>query len=358
MNKKYFITLSPLDWFFFGGEKTFGEGEKSAYFAHSNSFPQQSAILGMLRYQLLKQHHLLVEDIKPEDKEKKLGKAGEIEQLIGEQSFNMSLLDKEFAFGKIKRISPLSIYNLHEDEFYCPLALDEGYSVHFDETIRVNLNGIIKKKVIVAEDFNHKTYSNYCLFKNSKTGDIINFKNIWLTKTQIGITKMQPDKQDDEKNFYKQEVLRLQNNFVFAFWAELDEELVSDKVFLGGQRSIFDMQVREIDSGQNIDELFKAKAVCYSENNEKIILLSDTFIEKMEDLNRLCDFHWSNPSEFRNIETTIKKTNYYIKPVKSPVKYYFFKRGSVFYFNSIQRNAIEELINNTYLQAVGYNIYK
>lgn len=358
MNKKYFITLSPLDWFFFGGEKTFGEGEKSEYFVHSNYFPQQSAILGMLRYQLLKQHRLLIEDIKPEDREKKQDEGGEIEQLIGKQSFNMNCLHEKFAYGKIKKISPLSIYHLHKGEFYYPLALDEGYSVHFDENVRVSLNGIVKDKVVDSECFNHKMYFNYCLWKNSETGDIIHSRNIWLAKTQIGITKMQPDKQDDEKNFYKQEVLRLQNNFVYAFWVELEEEVLSDKVFLGGQRSVFDMKVTSIDREQDIEELFKTKAVCYSGNTGKIILLSDTFIEKIEELNRLCDFHWSYPSEFRNIETTVRETNYYKKPVKSSVKYYFFQRGSVFYFHPGQRSNIEKLINNAYLQAIGYNIYK
>lgn len=48
-----------MDWFFFGGERTLDDGKSADYISHSNKFPQQSALLGMIRYQLLKQHNLL-----------------------------------------------------------------------------------------------------------------------------------------------------------------------------------------------------------------------------------------------------------------------------------------------------------
>ncbi|MFK1829260.1 type III-B CRISPR module-associated Cmr3 family protein [Bacteroides fragilis] len=59
MNRHYLITLTPMDWFFFGGERTLDDGKSADYISHSNKFPQQSALLGMIRYQLLKQHNLL-----------------------------------------------------------------------------------------------------------------------------------------------------------------------------------------------------------------------------------------------------------------------------------------------------------
>lgn len=54
MNRHYLITLTPMDWFFFGGERTLDDGKSADYISHSNKFPQQSALLGMIRYQLLK----------------------------------------------------------------------------------------------------------------------------------------------------------------------------------------------------------------------------------------------------------------------------------------------------------------
>ncbi|WP_431430010.1 type III-B CRISPR module-associated Cmr3 family protein [Bacteroides hominis] len=59
MNRHYLITLTPMDWFFFGGERTLDDGKSADYISYSNKFPQQSALLGMIRYQLLKQHNLL-----------------------------------------------------------------------------------------------------------------------------------------------------------------------------------------------------------------------------------------------------------------------------------------------------------
>ena len=62
-----------MDWFFFGGERTLDDGKSADYISHSNKFPQQSALLGMIRYQLLKQHNLLSQfpytENKPTEKE-------------------------------------------------------------------------------------------------------------------------------------------------------------------------------------------------------------------------------------------------------------------------------------------------
>ena len=55
--KVFKVTLEPKDWFFFGGSSTFDNGTKTSYIAHSLLFPQQTALLGMIRYQLLKQNN-------------------------------------------------------------------------------------------------------------------------------------------------------------------------------------------------------------------------------------------------------------------------------------------------------------
>lgn len=43
MNRHYLITLTPMDWFFFGGERTLDDGKSADYISYSNKFPQQSA---------------------------------------------------------------------------------------------------------------------------------------------------------------------------------------------------------------------------------------------------------------------------------------------------------------------------
>ncbi|MCC8133608.1 MAG: hypothetical protein LIP04_08525 [Tannerellaceae bacterium] len=57
--KKVLITLEPLGRLFFGGEKSFKrenedfDSEHSSYIIHSEQFPQQTSLLGMLRFVVL-----------------------------------------------------------------------------------------------------------------------------------------------------------------------------------------------------------------------------------------------------------------------------------------------------------------
>ncbi|MFK1786546.1 type III-B CRISPR module-associated Cmr3 family protein [Bacteroides fragilis] len=168
-----------MDWFFFGGERTLDDGKSADYISHSNKFPQQSALLGMIRYQLLKQHNLLSQFPYTENKptEKEIMKA-----LIGEQSFRMTERKaKSLGLGVIKQISPLMLIECKDDtssrSIYFPLPLDNGYKVSFNETSnedKVFYNGIecpIPNVYPASEEqdsgnqkrkfFDHKTYNNY-----------------------------------------------------------------------------------------------------------------------------------------------------------------------------------------------------
>ena len=57
MSKRYFVQLEPTGKFFFGGDMRFGingkEEEFSSYIIESSKMPQQTSILGMLRFLLL-----------------------------------------------------------------------------------------------------------------------------------------------------------------------------------------------------------------------------------------------------------------------------------------------------------------
>ena len=66
---RYKITLKPLQPYLFGGDNTFGEigdKENGTYLVTSRFFPQQSAILGMLKKELMIQNKLLTRKIKGE----------------------------------------------------------------------------------------------------------------------------------------------------------------------------------------------------------------------------------------------------------------------------------------------------
>jgi CRISPR-associated protein Cmr3 len=66
---KFKITLTPLEPFIFGGDNTFGKlGDKDGgtYLVKSRQFPQQSAILGMIKKQIMTQSEVLTRKVRGE----------------------------------------------------------------------------------------------------------------------------------------------------------------------------------------------------------------------------------------------------------------------------------------------------
>ena len=100
MNGTFLIKLQPLDRFFFGGDVTFGQNNED-YFVRSLKYPQQTTLLGMLRYILLLQNDLLDEKGKVKDYKK-------ANNLIGTDSFDPN--EQGQSFGVIQNLSPIFIY--------------------------------------------------------------------------------------------------------------------------------------------------------------------------------------------------------------------------------------------------------
>lgn len=356
MSNTYLIKLTPLDWYFFGGEKTFGE-DNAEYFVSSNKLPQQSSILGMLRFQLLKQKGWL------------FGKGGEnaseldIKNLIGEASFSIQKTDE---FGKIKSISPVCIYNGYkekQDRFYIPQALDHNLEISIKSEEmpkeRVCLNGCIKNCLVLAGDsYDPKTNTSWCEWRNV-VEDVIKEDDIWTSKSQVGIQKT--NSRNKEKAFYKQTVLKFKDKFCFAVWVDMEAVLLPDFVFLGAERSCFRMDIELVDQGVAMKAY---KDIC-SESNKNVCLdrleiCGDTYIEDIAKLNSLCEFQISNSIPFRNMEmkrVTGRLKNGYVSYDKNS-RFNLLKRGSVLYFKNENRAEILNSINMAHLQMIGYNIVK
>ena len=87
MSKQYLIKLKPIDKFFFGGEMTFSfdgdDSEYASYVIKSNYFPQQTSLLGMLRFLILRNSPYF------ENGHIKSGCIKHVEDLIGEKSFSI-----------------------------------------------------------------------------------------------------------------------------------------------------------------------------------------------------------------------------------------------------------------------------
>ena len=343
---RYKVTLTPLDWFFFGGEHTFDNGVTQSFIARSLRFPQQTTLLGMVRYQLLKQNNLLLNG--NEEKDKSI--ASDMEALIGKDSFDIEANDTQ-SFGKIKSIS--SAYIQMGGHQLVPMPLTYGLNISFDKG-EVWLSGIKKEIIIKTSSFNEKGYDNYCkmIDETGKSWEIDGRDGIFISSMQIGITKADGG-DENEKGFYKQETLRFKSGDAsFAFYLELEDgtKLDSDFVFIGAQRSCFKMNVEESD-----EKLFVPDHPISS-----ILLLSPTYIRDRALLDANCLQHWSGTTSFRNLQ---KKAGGKLQ--SGAIRYHrhsslstFLTAGSViFYQDSEQLTKLKALLDSNNLINIGYNNY-
>jgi len=389
---KYFITLEPLTPFFFGGENTFGEG-KINYFARSNYLPQQTTLLGMLRHELLIQNDLIGTDPKLND----------WNSLIGENSFqklNNQYIDD---FGAIKNISPVFLSN--GTEHYTTQALDWAYC-EVDNGIKIN-NCPIKEKIIaplfvdfeqINDDlsiFNNTTEPIPVLEANMRSYDpkyglvslwvsndgqtlrqwdyenpdefdnTIGFENGFFIKhVQVGIHRKISKKRDEEGDFYKQVYYKLVDNFMFAFF--LDLELPAGKKFdsrlitMAGERSVFQMTVTDANA-LSFGSIFTNSTFTekHSRKHDVLILTSNCLCNG--DLLDKCRFSINDEVNFQNLVTQQKiDVNYaaFKKGViKSGENLKFLKRGSVLYPKPGKNNDVIKSIQNDALSKIGYNNY-
>lgn len=347
MSKIFKISLKPLDWFFFGGEKTL----KDSYFAKSELYPQQTALLGMLRYQLLKEKGLLTRnDFTPN--------VADVEALVGKSSF--CAIDNEQTFGVIKELSPVFLEN--EGGMVLRMPLTQGYNLTFDSNVMVSLNGEIKNMLINDNaTFDPKKYENYMKWKNSD--EPLDFSDIFVSRTKIGITKNSQFDESNDDGFYKMEMLKLKVPYRYVFYASLQENLNSGFVYLGGERSCFKMEVEQVQDCDNVKDAYLSIHPSKSQDKQisRIELLSPTYIADVDKLNEYCLFHWSYMQPFRNIQQAKsgngKLNSGLVSYHRKQICYNMLTAGSVLFFAEENRKNVEGLIDNPHFKKIGYNYY-
>jgi len=364
---KYLVKLTPYEKFFFGGENTFGN-DNANYFVTSNYYPQQSTLIGLVRYQLLVQSG---NSIFNDNKIVKLDKAV---KLIGEKSFELGVGDN---FGAISSISPVFISG-KLDSYWFPAnkeyQLDNG-SYNFMEFER-KFSGKShiseeKKFLPTFKDYKPKLgipdllmdkslrIKKYIFDKENSDSDD---NGIFIENQQVGIRKNYKGLTDD-KNFFVQVSYRLLRGYSFAFILELKDEVTfeSEKikvnfnsnnlVTIGADQSKFKMEVSEFKN--NFDDLIpeykKTSAV------EKVVIVSDTYVSS-NDIFNVCDFAITDTTDFKSLKTATEQKNNYADLGKSKSgKFNLIKKGSVFYGNT---NQIEERLKNESIQKFGFNNLK
>ncbi len=326
---KYLIQLKPVDKFFFGGEITFEDNSsQSNYLVRSEKYPQQTSILGMLRYQILKQKNLLKETYS--DKEKEL-----VKDYIGEKSFSEDSLENNF--GYIREISPVFICHTNDGKNTYHITSPKMKDPEFKKgNGKCSFNGIVREYIPYIEGYQSKLG-----FKNDDIMDRI-LKEV----SQIGIKKSQNGTTDTDA-FYKIFSYKMSKNYSYAFILDSDEKIEDDIVYLGAERSAFQMKVS--DFSQDYKTLFSE----YMKMNY-ILFMSDACVSP--EIFQNCDFSVTDIISFRNIITQSGNYRFKKKESKSE-KYNMIRRGSVlFYSSENQLTELKKSIEKTHLQKIGYNI--
>lgn len=362
MIKKYLIKLKPLGKFFFGGDATFKvDSDKSeeynekfsSYILHSFKMPQQTSLLGMMRFLLLsnspyfdRENNRII-DVNSEG----------LISLIGKESFSVGTPGD---FGCIDKIGPCFIWN-GKPFFSAPM--DADLLIDFNKTVKAKINGVevllpdITKR-IEKEGDNHFSGKDCLPEKFMAVDGCEASKNLFVKDTRVGINKNYKGKTEKE-SFFKQVSYRLDDGYCFAFEISIDSSVDlmkynSQIVQLGADSSsfVFEAELLPVDFTYPVNK------------DMKVVLLSDTYLDfsEFDDSNKY-SFSITRTRPFRFLRTynSSDKKDYNVKykSTRCNGRYELFCAGSVFYFTDEERkNKFCELIDKfTEFVKIGYNKY-
>lgn len=387
-NYNYRITLTPVDKFFFGGDMTFQVGSNendqfntqySSYIIQSRYFPQQTSLLGMLRFLILRNNENVFNGNKI-IKDKK----ADAEKLIGSKSFTVNDSNEENCFGIIKGISHVRICRDNTELEFAPLY---GHIGFFDSSEGSYNFGTVSVPNLSNQQYNAKDGLETLLMplsdfkdyfkdfqtimterKKEKKKDNPNLQtppyqldDIFVEDRRIGIARNIVTGRTDDGALFKQISYRFNNKeakhcFVFdAEVANVDlKKYNGHLVSVGGDNSQFIIGVSDYKGSQ--DDATSASALS---------LLSPAFLTRADVKNYTC-FAITQLMPFRFL--TDRKDNkdgdnrsYHIlnsRLERSP-RYELYAPGSVFYFKNEQQKEefIKALEGKPEFRQIGYNEY-
>lgn len=337
---KYIVRLTPVGSYFFGGETTFGDGKNQNYLVRSCILPQVSAVLGVLRYEILRRNNLL-ETESENDAEKK----DKWPEYIG-APFNIET--PAASYGQIKEISPIFMERKSDGVLFTPCPADLGYEVTFKNDEKVSYLGkeisqplITKQGTNTFCDFKH--YDNWKKWIGTD-GITIDADKIFIIDERVGINKLDGSS-DRDKAYFEQTQIRLKDGYHFCFSVTTSEELNKKPVFvqMGGNRSTFKMELESAD----VDLVGKFRKVLHRDG--RLLLLGDAWIKSEERENY--DFIWGE----RIVNRYISNIHKWNGNRSATMLYHLLGRGSVVYANDKKLTELKKKDDN--LSKVGLNIF-
>lgn len=353
---KYQITLTPVDKFFFGGDMTFAiKGQNKAfeeqyvsYIIQSSLFPQQTSLLGMLRFLILRNAgEAVFKDGQIVDKTK-------AKELIGERSF---MVNNNNDFKSIKSLTHIRIRRKVKGETsdfeFAPLFKE----LNFDQASIGSYNlHCIWIPALSKKEYDAK---NGLELKLTDGVDSIKLDDVFVQDRRVGINRDINTGIVDDGALFKQISYRFKHeasSYCFAFEAEIEDRIPFESysgqvVTVGGDNSQFVINIsKEEQTSERLKPYDKA-----------IWLLSPTFLTRTEA--KTTKFAVTRLMPFRFLKSEMDKVNSYnvlSKELVRSERYELYAPGSVFYFEDEdqKQQLIKAIESKTEFRQIGYNEYK
>lgn len=362
---KYLIKLTPLEPYFFGGERTFGfdmaKGQVQKYYIVSEKVPSQTTLFGTLRYIILSQKNALIGG----------DDAANAANYVGSESFSFEKAcgGEEQTFGKISKISPLFLIKDEKtddkkstcEKWYIRTPYNHNPGDKNNPNMKYTPFTMTELPVtsgdgftIYPEDF--KTKNGYGGGYTSLSDlTIIKGDDIFKTDVRTGINSHRTEDTtngiEDDGSFFKKERKMLKKDYSFAFIAELSEEMkcIPGIVFMGQDKSPFSYEIQETeeDLTKCVEDAFQGvncNTLQYALSD--IMPVSEQFPPGDGELK----YYIADTKVLRNLKTVnYGAKEYHAKLKKSEKQYKLMRAGSVFFTE-------KDLFKNEALRKIGLNI--
>lgn len=321
----------------------------ASYIIRSSKFPQQTSLLGMLRFLILSHH----EDVF-DKKRQMIIDSDKAAELIGKHGFMVNSHHNE---NKFKNISSLGTCFLRKAETaYWPAPLDYNLIVEGFESIsgailnKKELNIPVIKKGKDEYTSKDQLYTEYI----SSSGVALEKNEIFKEDIRIGIRKNIHGKTEDNA-FYKQIGYRLEKGFQFAFTVETNEDLTiygKQLVSVGADSSVFVFEAFK----DGIEPEWPDSYERSGDGWQKVVLLADSYLES-SDL-KYVKYGITTMKPFRFIKSTVEDKSYDLMRNlhKRSERYNLYSAGSIFFVEKGDVEKFKECISNKkeFVQ-IGYN---
>jgi hypothetical protein len=319
------IKLTPLEPYFFGGERVFEFGEENRhYFIRSMDAPSQTTLFGALRFIGKQKTNYNLDEAE--------------KQRIGSESY--CLTERSQNFGEIKRISPLYILD-EKERFLARTPFDHKIMRETESSNTASRE--FNTRYTHFSDYSTQMFTTHgkrCFptdyvakdgvadnWISLPDGDIVN--DLFANTEHVGINRRL-----NENGFFKREYKIFSNKYrgsSFAFFAEVgpDYQAENHEVFLGQNKSPFYSEIIDWNkSDSQIPDLSPLirEGMAYAQ--------SDIYYPNIEELYKTCDFVCVQTKSFRVFTTVYNKSSAFDGYARSRFKkgeiIMLVKAGSVF----------------------------